>query len=59
MSQRDRNGPGERATSQPPANGDPRLQQRHRRSKNIALLLILVGFAVLIYIVAIIRMSGG
>lgn len=54
MRQRHPDAPGQRTPPERRAN-DP----RNRRSKNIALMLILVGFAVLIYIVAIIRMSGG
>ncbi len=32
---------------------------RNRRARNIALLLVLVGFAALVYAVTIVRMSGG
>ena len=32
---------------------------RKQRTKNIALMLLLAGFAVLVYFVAIVRMSGG
>ena len=32
---------------------------RHRRARNLALLLVLLGFVALIYAVTIVRMSGG
>lgn len=32
---------------------------RKQRTKNLALMLVLVGFCVLVYFVAIVRMSGG
>jgi hypothetical protein len=32
--------------------------QRRRRSRNWALLVALVGFAALVYVVSIVRMSG-
>ena len=32
---------------------------RNRRARNLALLLVLVGFVALIYAVTIVRMSGG
>jgi len=32
---------------------------RHRRARNLALLLVLRGFVALIYAVTIVRMSGG
>ncbi len=32
---------------------------RKQRTKNLALMAVLVGFCVLVYFVAIIRMSGG
>jgi hypothetical protein len=32
---------------------------RHRRTRNLALLAVLVGFVALIYAVTIVRMSGG
>ncbi len=32
---------------------------RKQRSKNIALFLLLVGFVVVVYFVAIVRMGGG
>lgn len=35
-----------------------RIRQHRQRAKNMALLLVLVAFVVLIYIVSIVRMSG-
>ncbi len=32
---------------------------RNRRTRNLALLAVLVGFAVLVYAITIVRMSGG
>ena len=35
-----------------------RIRRQRQRAKNVALLLVLVAFVVLIYIVSIVRMSG-
>jgi len=32
---------------------------RNRRARNVALLVVLVGFAALVYAITIVRMSGG
>lgn len=39
--------------------GGPDSRSRQLRRRNLALLAVLLGFAVLVYIVAIVRMSGG
>jgi hypothetical protein len=39
--------------------GDAELRRRQLKARNWALLAALVAFAVLVYIVAIVRMSGG
>lgn len=39
--------------------GAPAARGKQLRRRNLALLAALLGFAVLIYIVAIVRMSGG
>lgn len=42
-----------------PAQMPPDLQRRRQRSKNWTLFGVLLGIVVLIYVVAIVRMSGG
>ena len=37
----------------------PSEVHRRQRRKNLALLLLLAGFAVLVYFVALVRMGGG
>ncbi len=37
----------------------PSEVHRRQRSKNLALLVVLLAFAILVYFVAIVRMSGG
>ena len=38
---------------------DPNALRRQQRRKNVALAVLLAGFAVLVYFVAIVRMGGG
>ena len=38
--------------------GDSELRRR-QRSRNLALLAVLVGFVVLVYLVSLVRMGGG
>jgi hypothetical protein len=45
-----------------PQNGGKRYRSevhRRQRKKNIALFVLLAGFAVLVYFVALVRMGGG
>jgi len=42
-----------------PVSSDPLERRKQLKARNWALLLALVGFVVLIYVVAIVRMSGG
>ncbi|MFQ5467978.1 MAG: hypothetical protein ACE5DS_07560 [Kiloniellaceae bacterium] len=37
----------------------PSDAERRQRSRNLALLAVLVGFVALIYVVSIVRMGGG
>jgi hypothetical protein len=39
--------------------GKPDGERRRQRRKNIALAVVLAAFAILVYFVAIVRMSGG